>query len=717
MKSLEALKLLTLSIILLVVTDPLLAQINIDNVSKINLVLIIFLALNLLLRLLFSNKIIIFFGYLISIFFSLEYLYNPYSFDVRDWFLRIFNIIKDNTKLFLEYGIWNDYNNEFTTLFVLLLLWLLRAISLKLLQNNKGLLVVILALGYIAIMDSYFAYDGKLEIALVTGLGLILIGIELQIRLLSESRSSKLFSYKFILALLILSSFIILVGSALPKPEATWFDVPDALEFFKDEDGSANGYRKIGYGEDDSYLGGSLADDDSIVMVTRSNKLAYWRGESKDFYTGHGWINSDYVNNPKNIKTISIDGSEEYDYPYHLVSSTSGLEKEPFEANLSFLNKQYDFYFQAGDFKKFFVNQNFALNSATLNIATNNMYSSELLRDYAFKSSIPLINEDLLRTTSYSYPEEISEIYLQIPDTTPRRVSKLAKEITSDYDNPYDQVLAINNYLRENYSYNTVNIPYPSEDEDFVDQFLFETESGYCDHFSTSMVVLTRSIGIPSRWVKGFNTGEISYEDGAIQGVVRNNNAHSWVEVYFAGVGWVPFDPTPAFRYPVYYDEQVDDEEDKFAGQNDQPNQNDEQTIEDNKFTSIARGWLDLKNYIYWILAILIIVTSYFIYRNRLTIYFKLLKIRIKNVHSTNRKIELLTDRMISLLEKTSFEKDKSQTVREYLNSVVSELDSKELEDIIKTYELARYSQQDISENKTNRIWGLWEKIIFRKKP
>jgi len=717
MKSLEALKLLVLSILLFAVTDPLLEQINLDNASKINLVLIIFLALNSVIRILFSNKFIIFLGYLISIFFSLEYLYNPYSFDVRDWFLRIFEIIKDNTELFLEYGVWNDYNNEFTTLSVLLLLWLLRAISLILLQKNKGLLVVILALGYIAIMDSYFAYDGKLEIALVTGLGLILIGIELQIRLLNESKASKLFSYKFILALLTLSSLIIMVSSALPKPEATWFDVPDALKFFEDDGSSANGYRKIGYGEDDSYLGGSLADNNSIVMVTRSNKLVYWRGESKDFYTGHGWINSDYVNNPNNIKTISIDGSEEYDYPYHLVSSTSGLEKEPIEAGLYFPNEQYDFYFQAGDFKELLVNQGDDLNNVSINTATNNIYSSELLKYYTFKSSIPLINEDLLRSTSYSYSEEISELYLQIPDTTPRRVSKLAKEITSEYDNPYDQVLAINNYLRESYSYNTVNIPYPTEDEDFVDQFLFETETGYCDHFSTSMVVLTRSVGIPSRWVKGFNSGEISYEGGAIQGVVRNNNAHSWVEVYFAEVGWVPFDPTPAFRYPVYYDEQVDDEEDKFVDQTDQTNQSDDQPVGENRFTSFASGWIDLKNYIFWGLALMILVIGYLMYKKRLIIYFKLLKIRLKNEQSTNRRIQLLTDKMIYLLEKKSIEKDKSQTVREYLNSVLNSSDSKELEDLINTYELARYSQEDIPENNTNKVLGLWEKIIFRKSP
>ncbi|MBM9834622.1 transglutaminase domain-containing protein, partial [Enterococcus faecalis] len=80
---------------------------------------------------------------------------------------------------------------------------------------------------------------------------------------------------------------------------------------------------------------------------------------------------------------------------------------------------------------------------------------------------------------------------------------------------------------------------------DYVDQFLFESQVGYCDNFSTAMVVLLRSLEIPARWAKGFSPGSPATENGITTYTVRNLNAHSWVEVYFDGYGWVPFEPTP----------------------------------------------------------------------------------------------------------------------------------------------------------------------------
>jgi hypothetical protein len=90
-------------------------------------------------------------------------------------------------------------------------------------------------------------------------------------------------------------------------------------------------------------------------------------------------------------------------------------------------------------------------------------------------------------------------------------------------------------------------IPYPTRNQDYVDQFLFETKVGYCDNFSTSMVVLLRAAGIPARWAKGYTEGERTSLRGDSVYKVTNNNAHSWVEVYFPGMGWVPFEPTKGF--------------------------------------------------------------------------------------------------------------------------------------------------------------------------
>jgi hypothetical protein len=76
-----------------------------------------------------------------------------------------------------------------------------------------------------------------------------------------------------------------------------------------------------------------------------------------------------------------------------------------------------------------------------------------------------------------------------------------------------------------------------------VANFLFERKQGHCEYFASSMAVMLRILGIPSRVVNGFRTGE--FNDLTSQYVVRASNAHSWVEAYFPGHGWVAFDPTP----------------------------------------------------------------------------------------------------------------------------------------------------------------------------
>src|SRR5699024_9591228 len=158
----------------------------------------------------------------------------------------------------------------------------------------------------------------------------------------------------------------------------------------------------------------------------------------------------------------------------------------------------------------------------------------------------------------------------QLPDNIPSRVRELATEITTEYESYYDKIKAVEQYFNQNgFIYQTSNIPVPDEEQDYVDQFLFDTKKGYCDNYSTSMVVMLRSLGIPSRWVKGFTGGEkvdTVTKDDEIYSVfqVTNMNAHSWVEVYFPKIGWIPFEPTQGFSnladfHAAEYLEETDD--------------------------------------------------------------------------------------------------------------------------------------------------------------
>jgi hypothetical protein len=106
--------------------------------------------------------------------------------------------------------------------------------------------------------------------------------------------------------------------------------------------------------------------------------------------------------------------------------------------------------------------------------------------------------------------------------------------------NMYDTVLMVQRFLEKNYRYTTTNIPL--SDVDPVSTFLFSKKEGHCEYFATTMVVLLRYLGIPCRLVNGFLEGEFN-EIGEFY-IVRQSDAHTWVEVYFGSGLWVTFDPS-----------------------------------------------------------------------------------------------------------------------------------------------------------------------------
>ena len=140
--------------------------------------------------------------------------------------------------------------------------------------------------------------------------------------------------------------------------------------------------------------------------------------------------------------------------------------------------------------------------------------------------------------------------YLQLPEQLPERVKELAETITENQESVYEKTKAIESYFgRNGFVYTQQDVAIPKAGDDYVDQFLFDTKKGYCDNFSTSMVVMLRSIDIPARWVKGFAPGEsVLNDDGEKVYQITNNEAHSWVEAYMPGVGWMPYEPTIGFN-------------------------------------------------------------------------------------------------------------------------------------------------------------------------
>jgi hypothetical protein len=119
-------------------------------------------------------------------------------------------------------------------------------------------------------------------------------------------------------------------------------------------------------------------------------------------------------------------------------------------------------------------------------------------------------------------------------------VLALARDLTATQPTAYDRAKAIEAYLRT-FPYD-LNVPTPPPGRDVADYFLFDLQRGYCDYYATAMVVLARAAGLPARLVVGYATGFYDSANGRY--LVTEADAHAWVEIYFAGYGWIEFEPT-----------------------------------------------------------------------------------------------------------------------------------------------------------------------------
>jgi protein-glutamine gamma-glutamyltransferase len=131
--------------------------------------------------------------------------------------------------------------------------------------------------------------------------------------------------------------------------------------------------------------------------------------------------------------------------------------------------------------------------------------------------------------------------YLQLPDGT-EKIADLARKITSGAASDEQKARSISEYLNNNYKYSLLN-PQPADGLSPVEDFLFHSRKGFCEHFATSMALMLRTLDIPSRVLSGYYGGEKNEYGGYI--IVRQSNAHAWVEALI-GNQWKRFDPTPA---------------------------------------------------------------------------------------------------------------------------------------------------------------------------
>lgn len=160
-----------------------------------------------------------------------------------------------------------------------------------------------------------------------------------------------------------------------------------------------------------------------------------------------------------------------------------------------------------------------------------------------------VVSADLSATVD-ERPEVIADA-LVVPDTTDPRLGALASELTAQAATPEERVRRTVQFVSGACIYSLDIGPFRTSQP--VAEFLFEKKRGYCQYFASAAAILLRLQGVPARYVTGFNVTELNRQ-GAYY-VVREADAHAWIEAYVPGRGWVEADPTPATEFESLHEE------------------------------------------------------------------------------------------------------------------------------------------------------------------
>ncbi|MNX86599.1 Protein-glutamine gamma-glutamyltransferase [compost metagenome] len=286
---------------------------------------------------------------------------------------------------------------------------------------------------------------------------------------------------------------------------------------------------------------------DSVALKVRSPRRQYWRGMAYDRYDGKAWR----MFAPNDVSTMSIGslpfelGGDRYGHD----SGSTGIvtffiEKD--QTNLVLMPERARYlYFPSSIL---FRDVNGALRSP-LPLESELYYTAVV--DLAGYKTEWLKNARLLSLRE----EQVLKPYLEVPESLTPRTRELARQVAGDAPDPYTALKRLEGYLRTHYRYNLDIPPFP-EGADTVDYFLFEQpgREAYCEHFATSLTLMGRVLGIPTRLVTGYLPGNYNPFTGLYE--VKTSDAHAWVEAFFPGVGWAAFDPTPGNADPMLLSQQ-----------------------------------------------------------------------------------------------------------------------------------------------------------------
>lgn len=273
---------------------------------------------------------------------------------------------------------------------------------------------------------------------------------------------------------------------------------------------------------------------DQVLFTVESNQKAYWRIAALDVFDGNLWRSQGQFRAADDELPVDYPS----DAPVDVVRSTFDLGRlNVVWAPAAYLPTEFD---NLGE-----VGVNYEAESATFIVDTNAQTDSDGLR-YTVTSQIPRFTGDLLTRLAAQSDEVADARYLDLPDDYSQLARQTARDITAGLTDPYQQALALQNWFLDNFTYD-IDVA-KGHDIERLEDFL-TVQRGYCEQFAGTFASMARSIGLPARVATGFTWGDQDPSNPSVY-LVRGRHAHAWPEVFIAGAGWVPFEPTPGRGLP-----------------------------------------------------------------------------------------------------------------------------------------------------------------------
>nr|WP_269448747.1 transglutaminaseTgpA domain-containing protein [Metabacillus kandeliae] len=613
---------------------------------------------------------------------------------------------------------WMDITSSFRTFLFFILLWLLvYLLHYWMVYQKRMTFFFIMTLIYITVVDTFTAYDAKWAIVRVLTAGFLLLGLLSFERLKVNEKVKGKAAAKWMLPLIAITVIAAGIGFLAPKSPPQW---PDPIPFLKaaanlDDSVSLAAVKKIGYGTNDQSLGGPFMNDSTPVFQSFVENRHYWRVETKDVYTGKGWEISK-KDQPKETMPI---GDFQQKWFENSVKTEEAEESVVISPTYSYSHLIYPLGLTSVETDE--ANQlDFSPVNEMLTPAAGG--KSVKLSRYTLKYDYPTYNISKLSKgkAAEGLPKNFVDRYTQLPRSTPARVKELAATITEGINNDYDKAKAIEQFLGSaDFSYNTKEVAIPARNQDYVDQFLFDTKQGYCDNFSTSMVVLLREAGIPARWVKGYNEGDYqgTNDAGKMEYTVTNNSAHSWVEVFFAGTGWVQFEPTKGFSNPSSFQYEEENEAAVSAGAAAQtPSQvipkpeKPEEPQSDSSAAAGGKGGFSFGRFEIYAGLGIILAAAAVIYFSRRKWMPRFLILKYRGRKDDDVFFQAY-GALLKQLALSGFKRDSHQTLREFAKEVDRSHNSLNMLHLTSSYERALY-RRDHAGEEWRKSAELWENLI-----